>query len=135
MDGRSIVDLMKGNDADWPNPRPIGVHLRKRCLGYEGVYRGEATYVAWYGRIHGDCRTPEPERELYDLRDDPSQLKNRLFGDPSVDAQDDAARLREPGGPPYEVLGHRGQGPKPSGRALLLSSRRCRREVAAARGS
>ena len=93
MDGRSIVDLMKGNDADWPNPRPIGVHLRKRCLGYEGVYRGEATYVAWYGRIHGDCRTPEPERELYDLRDDPSQLKNRLFGDPSEDAQEDAARL------------------------------------------
>jgi arylsulfatase A-like enzyme len=91
MDGRSIVGLMEGNDGPWPNHRPIGVHLKKQCVGYEGVYRGKETYIRWYGRVHGDCRTPE--RELYDLRDDPSQLQNRLFGDPTEEARDDAARL------------------------------------------
>jgi arylsulfatase A-like enzyme len=91
MDGRSIVGLMEGNDGRWPNHRPIGVHLKKQCVGYEGVYRGKETYIRWYGRVHGDCRTPE--KELYDLRDDPSQLQNRLFGDPTEEARDDAARL------------------------------------------
>jgi arylsulfatase A-like enzyme len=93
MDGRSIVRLMKGNDSGWPNQRPIGVHLKKQCNGYEGVFRGQETYIRLYGRIHGDCRTPE--KELYDLRDDPSQLRNRLSGDPTEEARDDAARLDE----------------------------------------
>jgi N-acetylglucosamine-6-sulfatase len=93
MDGRSIVPLMKGNDADWPHPRPIGVHLKHQCAGYEGLYQGKETYIEWYGRVHGDCRTPE--RELYDLERDPGQLENRLYDEPTEDAHDDAARLAD----------------------------------------
>jgi N-acetylglucosamine-6-sulfatase len=91
MDGRSIVPLIKGNDAGWPNPRPIGMNLKHGCVGYEGVYKGKKSYVKWFERVNDDCRTPE--RELYDLRKDPGQLENRLHGRPSKNARDEAARL------------------------------------------
>ncbi len=93
MDGRSIMDLLRGEESGWPDPRPIGMNLKHQCVGYEGVYEGNQTYVEWYGRIHGDCRTPE--RELYDLKTDPGQLENRLHGNPTQDASADAARLAD----------------------------------------
>ncbi len=114
MDGRSIVPLLRGNDADWPDPRPIAMHLKHQCIGYEGVYRGKESYVEWYGKVKDTCRTPE--RELYDLKKDPGQLENRLYDDPSNDARDDAERLAELVDRLMKCSGIQGRDPQQPGR-------------------
>jgi len=91
MDGRSMVPLMKGGNGGWPKPRPISIQLRHDCEGYNGVYSGREIYIEWLNKKRGDCAFTE--QELYDLRKDPFQLKNRLYR-PSDGAVRDGKRLR-----------------------------------------
>ena len=89
MDGRSFVPLLRGQSGGWPEPRPIGLMLRKDCFKYDGVYAGTEVYVKW---LAGGGACPTEEGELYNLAADPFQLENRLF-EPTADALEDEDRL------------------------------------------
>lgn len=92
MDGRSIAGLMRGDESDWPDPRPIGMELGFGCGDYRGAYQGSEVYIEYLRRVRGDCKVSDAE--LYDLASDPFQLRNRLFR-PTADAIDDGERLSE----------------------------------------
>jgi arylsulfatase A-like enzyme len=84
MDGRSLMPLISGNDRAWPAHRGLLVELRQSKGGNAGVcaYAGIRTrtrifteYMQIADRATGACQ-PARERELYDLRDDPYELRN-----------------------------------------------------------
>jgi arylsulfatase A-like enzyme len=84
MDGRSLLPLLSGNPGAWPAHRGLLVELRQSGGGNAGIcaYAGVRVrariftrYTAVTDRATGDCE-PAGERELYDLRDDPYELRN-----------------------------------------------------------
>ncbi len=84
MDGRSLLPLLSSGTGAWPAHRGLLVELRQSRGGNAGVcaYAGIRVrariftqYTAVTDRATGDCE-PARERELYDLRDDPYELRN-----------------------------------------------------------
>jgi len=100
MDGRSLLDLIRGDDREWPEDRPLLFELGDRCGNFATVRRGDWMYTEFYEGDPPDCTMNG--RELYDLKRDPHQLEN-LLGDsttrsaPGVKAHKDemAALLAE----------------------------------------
>jgi len=91
MDGRSLIDPLRGNDGGWPEDRPIVTELdlnaeaiegrRGISCKYQGVRQGRWVYVRHVEVpdpvVHA-CVENEIE-ELYDLERDPHQLDNLAF--------------------------------------------------------
>lgn len=78
LDGRSLVPLLRGDDADWPHDRAIPIEggAGEDPCAYRGLRLPEEVLLE---RVvdagDGDCeRRGLPE--LYDLRSDPYQLRN-----------------------------------------------------------
>ena len=113
MDGRSIVPLLEGGDGGWPDPRPISIGLPGDCSGYNGLYQGREVYFEWLKKERGECSFAE--RELYDLRQDPFQLRNRLYK-PSGGAIRDGERLSELAARLMNCAGIEGRDPRQQGR-------------------
>jgi arylsulfatase A-like enzyme len=79
MDGRSLLDLIKGDTSAWPADRSLVVE--QRSCNYRGL-RAEGhiliEHQAVPDPVTGDCIATD-DAELYDLSTDPFQLVN-LFG-------------------------------------------------------
>jgi arylsulfatase A-like enzyme len=100
LDGRSLLPLLRGNDAGWPTDRGIPIELhdvrdRHASLPCEfQAIRTPTRMYAEYTQIHdpqtGDC-VASAEAELYDLAADPFELDNLLSTDPQGSAAERAA--------------------------------------------
>jgi N-acetylglucosamine-6-sulfatase len=91
MDGRSLVPLLRGEDARWPPERELVIELERigtpsdvggRACAYSGIRTPGPTgagtlYVEHTSAVaaNGNCE-PVDEDELYDLAADPFQLQN-----------------------------------------------------------
>ena len=113
MDGRSLVGPMQGDLSGWPRPRPIGVRLGEGCGAYRAVFQRSDVYVEYLRRVRGACKVAGTE--LYDLVEDPFQLRNRLFK-PTDGAIDDAERLHEVVARLWDCAGIEGRDPPQAGR-------------------
>ena len=101
MDGRSLVGLLSGENAGWPDERALLVEYGRAVegdnilgvCGYQGLRLPETLYIE-YTSLRSASRVCEPsrERELYDLDADPHQLAN-LF--PPAPATPEAQKLGE----------------------------------------
>ncbi len=89
-DGRSMLAVLSGDDPTWTKHRPLLSELSHKCLGFGSVLRGDEIYSEWREPRDGDCKLTD--RELYELKEDPYQLENRL-ADPSAEDDRRAARL------------------------------------------
>jgi arylsulfatase A-like enzyme len=92
MDGRSLLDLVRGDDPTWPRDRARLSELGKGCGTYASVERGDWMYSEWYEGEPPDCETIGVE--LYDLAADPHQLDN-LLGIPETRSQPDVKAKAE----------------------------------------
>lgn len=96
LDGRSFVELLRGQPASWPSDRGILLEMEvpsQRAAAftpcdYEGVRTGGHVYLEHHSAVgpeKGRCE-PIEETELYDLLNDPYQLNNLSPADPSSTA-------------------------------------------------
>lgn len=87
LDGRSLLPLLRGQEAAWPSERGIALELQvpqQRAqpflpCDFEGIRASGRVYIEHHsatGPFQGTCKRAE-EAELYDLRSDPFQLANR----------------------------------------------------------
>ena len=84
MDGRSLLDVMRGDAESWPEHRARLAELGNDCGNFASVQRDEWVYTEWYeGEPPDACRTIF--YELYDLRNDPGELENLLGPEPVSD--------------------------------------------------
>lgn len=84
MDGRSLLPLLRGEQEDWPRERSLLFELGKDCGKFASTRGGGWMYTEWYEGEVPDCNLNG--RELYDLENDPHQLRN-LLGDESTRSQ------------------------------------------------
>ena len=76
MDGRSLLGLIRGDDANWPASRPVLLELGDRCGNFASLRNERWMYTEFYDGDPPDCVLAG--REMYDLRSDPHQLESRL---------------------------------------------------------
>jgi arylsulfatase A-like enzyme len=87
MDGRSLLPLLDGRSGAWPSDRAILLESREGDHGicrFQAVRTTRRVYAEYsrFARRGGDeCARPTA-RELYDLRSDPSELRNLLTARP-----------------------------------------------------
>lgn len=81
QDGRSLVDLIRGDTASWPADR--GLVIERLACDYRGLRAADHILIE-YQTVHdpasGNCVATD-DAELYDLAGDPLQLDN-LIGAP-----------------------------------------------------
>jgi arylsulfatase A-like enzyme len=87
MDGRSLVPLLEGHGDAWPQNRAILLESREGDFGicrFESVRTPGYVYTEYSRFLQGNAGAcaPPSDRELYDLRADPSELRN-LDGQPT----------------------------------------------------
>ena len=83
MDGRSLVPLLRGDRAGWPQDRALAVEYTGRNTGfsscsYRGIRVSDELFVEHTLNpdfITGGCEA-RLEREHYDIGADPFQLQN-----------------------------------------------------------
>ena len=91
MDGRSLLTLLRGDPAAWPQDRALAVEYTGRNTGFSSCsYRGIRTLGHLYVEhtlvpnfTTGACE-PTVEVEHYDLAADPFQLENLYPADPGT---------------------------------------------------
>ena len=91
IDGRSLVPLLQGRQADWPHDRAVVVEhagggRRFSACSYRGIRVPEQIYVEHtmtFDPSAGACQ-PAFEVEHYDLGADPYELENRYPADPKT---------------------------------------------------
>jgi arylsulfatase A-like enzyme len=77
-DGRSLLPLLAGGQAAWPDDRGLLLELDD-AFTYEAIRTPRYLYVELTADRLG--RLPWPEYELYDLTRDPDQLHNLEVSD------------------------------------------------------
>jgi N-acetylglucosamine-6-sulfatase len=95
LDGRSLMPLLTGPGAEWPDPRPIGIEFdigkdqiqpgRPTSCHYQGVREGDWVYIE-HTRVpnaEGVCEESDLV-ELYDRNADPFELDNLVATDPGA---------------------------------------------------
>jgi arylsulfatase A-like enzyme len=91
MDGRSLMPLLTRNH-DWPKRRALLTEYRINHPGrystcdFSGIRTGNVLYVRHYEVVNpgSDHCEPTDQRELYNLKRDPFELRNLCYGgDPS----------------------------------------------------
>jgi arylsulfatase A-like enzyme len=98
LDGRSLVDLLRGETPGWVADRAILTEFANReprsgVCSYRGLQLSSRAYVQ-FTRVAGSAGcVPAAERELYDLRSDPFELDNELPAPPGSVAAATAASL------------------------------------------
>jgi N-acetylglucosamine-6-sulfatase len=94
MDGRSLLPLLRGGGGSWPEDRGILLELDRvsRQPNAPCTFEAIRTTAAMYNEfpltrdpVSGECVRGD-EAELYDLDEDPFELENLLFTDPSGSA-------------------------------------------------
>ncbi len=75
MDGRSLMPLIEGNGAEFPDPR--GIALEINDCDYRGVRFDRQVYLE-YGVADGAGGCTKTDTEYYDLLEDPGQTGERL---------------------------------------------------------
>jgi N-acetylglucosamine-6-sulfatase len=91
MDGRSLVPLLQGREADWPHDRALVVEhaggaRRFSACSYRGIRVPQQIYVEHtmtFDPSAGACQ-PAFEVEHYDFGADPYQLENLYPADPKT---------------------------------------------------
>ncbi|MGI9556554.1 MAG: sulfatase-like hydrolase/transferase, partial [Solirubrobacterales bacterium] len=78
MDGRSLLDLLKGDESAWPADRALVVERRTRCR-IRGLRASRHQLIVHKAKWRsGRCIINRSRAgELYDLDNDPFQLRNR----------------------------------------------------------
>lgn len=123
MDGRSLMPLLRGQDAQWPQDRALAVEYTGRHHGFSSCsYRGirvpgqlyvEHTLVPNFQT--GECE-PGLEVEHYDLEADPFELENLHPAPPLTPAATAQAELAERLAGLRECAGITGRDPLRGGR-------------------
>ncbi len=85
LDGRSLLDLLQGDDSAWPEDRRLLVEqgrIQYFCAPYTAIW-GATEMLAQFptGDGEGNCGI---ETEHYDMEQDPMQLDNLFPADPST---------------------------------------------------
>ncbi len=78
MDGRSLVDVLRGRENVWPTDRGLVLEVGKadKCVGYRALRTPRYLYTEYRKPVEDECTVSV--QELYDVRRDPLQLVNRL---------------------------------------------------------
>jgi len=97
LDGRSLVNLMRGRDGNWPAHRGLLVELNDPTgvagvCAYEGVRKRNDVFVRYTSLISqgGSQCTATGERERYDLSSDQFELQNQCFSGAPLSCPTDA---------------------------------------------
>jgi N-acetylglucosamine-6-sulfatase len=110
LDGRSLMPLIDGNAADFPDPR--GIALEINACDYRGTRFDHQVYLE-YGVEDSSGGCTKTDTEYYDLLEDPAQLEN---GYPAPDGSADADaidRLRGMTADLSDCAGIEGRDPEP----------------------
>lgn len=80
-DGDSLVPVLDGENADWKDHAVSEYYAHNTASGFAMYREGRYKYV-YHARYDGDHG---PERELYDLEDDPGEFENLADDDAHAD--------------------------------------------------
>jgi len=124
MDGRSLLDLMRGDASSWPPDRGIVTEFKEKGVPSElsascaffGVRTATSIYVE-HPLIPDEAGTackPSDEAELYDLQSDPFELQNLFPAEPGSPAAQTEQALKTRLADLRNCAGIQGRDPEPS---------------------
>ena len=125
MDGRSLLELMRGDASAWPQDRAIEIEFKEKGVPSElsasCVFAAVRTVSELYVQhtsvpeAGGETCRPANEIEHYDLADDPFQLDNLFPAQPDSPAAQKQQALKARLDKLRDCAGIEGRDPQPAG--------------------